>query len=186
MQRNFYAALNALLNKVRIKVKTLKLFSNKIRNNQIIISWASSIVIYLITYQVQFHLRITVTCYLYIKVLKQSQWDFILKAIPTFKLSMYILKSFCSFYYKYSTAILCNVFVSFFLWQAIVSIEKNIVTEISVLLYISLLVTHIYHISTAKPHVLLNNMEKVRQLKARLQIMVYIYEREKIARRLHY
>ena len=95
-------------------------------------------------------------------------------------------KEFFSFYYKHSTAILCNVFVSFFLWQTIVSIEKNIVTEISVLLYISLLVTHIYHISTAKPHVLLNNMEKVRQLKARLQIMVYICEREKIARRLHY
>ena len=47
------------------------------------------------------------------------------KGIPTFKLSMYILKSFCSFYYKHSTAILCNVFVSFFLWQTIVSIEKK-------------------------------------------------------------
>ena len=82
---------------MRNKVKTLKLFLNKIRNNGIIISWASSIVIYLITYQVQFHLRITVTCYLYIKVLKQSQWDFILKAIPTFKLSMYVLKSFSRF-----------------------------------------------------------------------------------------
>ena len=151
------------------------MFLNKIRNNGIIISWASFIVIYLITYQIQFHLRIIILCYLYIKVLKQSQWDFILKAIPTFKLSMYILKSFCSFCYKHNTAILCNVFVSFFsVTHNLEHREKYCYRNTCLTLHIIIGDVHLLYIYCKATRVAKQHGKS----KARLEIMLYIYVRE--------